>query len=364
MSRLTVALSATFMLAASWAGAAPPPPTPNVPATITQQGRLFNTDGTPVTAAVSLTFSLYDSTGATNAIWTETQSVTPDSGYFSLQLGSMTSFSSSTQLMTDLATGIPLFLGLKVGTDSEMTPREELTTVPYAMIAQNAIGDITPHSVVVNGITIITPNGTLAVGSAGATGPTGPVGPTGVAGPTGVTGPSGPTGVTGLTGATGAAGPTGATGAIGPTGPTGLTGPAGLGATAGFSGSSWNSMTGVAGASGQSYYFPAGSTNQPVAGGHCLIIASMLYGAAPTGTSAVRAAYRPFNSANTPTTAGTNPGPDGWLAEKATGNSFSETTIATFVTLTPGSNYDFGCWEIHTFAAQPTLYCEATFLCF
>lgn len=180
MSR-RIATAAIMGCAALWAATATAAP-PTVPTTFTQQGRLLNTDGTPATGAVSMVFSIYDSSTATTPIWTETQSVTLDDGYFSVQLGSVTALSSSSALGNNLAHGTGLFLGLTVGTDSEMTPRETLATVPYAVIAQNAIGDITPNSVTVNGITIITPSGTLAVGSAGATGPTGPSGPTGPTG--------------------------------------------------------------------------------------------------------------------------------------------------------------------------------------
>jgi hypothetical protein len=360
----TAAVTGLLILSVVTSADAAPPPLPNVPATITQQGRLLNTDGTAATGTVSMVFSLYDSSTGTTAIWTETQSVTLDDGYFSVQLGSMTSLASSTTLTTDLAKGVGLFLGLKVGTDSEMTPREEITTVPYALVAQNAIGDITPHSVVVNGITIITPSGTLAVGSAGATGPSGPAGPAGPSGPAGTPGGIGPTGPTGVTGSPGGIGPTGPAGATGATGATGAAGPAGLGASAGSSGQSWTSM-GVTTATASGYYFPAASTNQPVAGGHCFVTSAMLYNAAPTSTAAVRVATRTFNAANTPTTAGNNPGPDGWLAEKAAGNSFSETSITTYVVLSPTtSNYDFGCWYTATFAAAPSLYCATSFICF
>src|SRR5438874_1446417 len=103
MSRLSALVAACGLVLLSAAPAtAAPPPTPNVPGTVTQQGRLLNTDGTPATGNVSMVFSLYDSSTATTAIWTETQSVTLDEGYFSVQLGSMTSFGSVPALMTDL----------------------------------------------------------------------------------------------------------------------------------------------------------------------------------------------------------------------------------------------------------------------
>src|SRR3954468_6236988 len=64
-----------------------------VPLTLTQQGRLLNTDGTPVTGPVRMIFAIYDTSSATTALWTETQSnVMLDTGAFSVQLGSVTAF--------------------------------------------------------------------------------------------------------------------------------------------------------------------------------------------------------------------------------------------------------------------------------
>ena len=66
-----------------------------VPATVTQQGRLLNLDGTPAVGPVSVVFTLYDAATAGNTLWTETQStVALDDGYFSIQLGSVTPFTA------------------------------------------------------------------------------------------------------------------------------------------------------------------------------------------------------------------------------------------------------------------------------
>ena len=147
-----------------------------VPAVLTQQGRLLNSNGTPATGPVTLVFSIYDTTSSTVALWTETQSAPLGDGYFVVQLGRTTPLSST------LWTGATRFLGLKVGADPEMTPRQELVSVPYALAAADAIGDIHPTSVIVNGSTVI--NGAGAwVGA-----PTGLVGPQGAMGAPGATG--------------------------------------------------------------------------------------------------------------------------------------------------------------------------------
>jgi hypothetical protein len=362
MSRLNAAAAVwgLAVLSGTLAHAAPPP-TPNVPATITQQGRLLNTDGTPATGSVSMTFSLYDSSTATTPIWTETQSVTLDGGYFSVQLGSMTSLSSAATLTSDLAKGVGLFLGLTVGTDSEMTPREEVTTVPYAMVAQNAIGDITPHSVAVNGITIINPDGTLAVGSAGATGPSGPVGPSGPSGPPGaastVPGPTGPTGPAGPTGAPGAAstvpGPTGPAGPSGPTGPKDI-----LGTTfpnyAMISNITSSLYTDI---QAMTYTVPSTATTC------ALEVSGYIYPTTGVTYALFFPRFRPTGGTwNYATSYGNL---STFFPPSMSGSQVSSAVAPALVTVTGGSTYDFGCYDYVTWATtQPNVYCAVMATCY
>jgi hypothetical protein len=99
------------------------------------QGKLTNPDGTNVTdGTYSITFSIYTvSTGGT-AVWTETQSsVAVSSGIFQVSLGSVTALPGSVNFATSA-----LYLGVKVGSDAEMTPRIQFTAAPYAFNASTA----------------------------------------------------------------------------------------------------------------------------------------------------------------------------------------------------------------------------------
>ena len=111
-----------------------------VPQILTEQGQLLDASGNPVAGNIQLTFALYAAaTGGTpssGAQWHETQTITLDDGFFSAILG------ESTPLPASIFTGVPLFLGVTVGTDPEMTPREAVFSVPYALVAGNANGDI------------------------------------------------------------------------------------------------------------------------------------------------------------------------------------------------------------------------------
>lgn len=207
-----------------------------VPTTLTEQGRLLDTSGTPVTGSVSLVFSLYDAASGGNLLWTEPQTITLDEGYFSALLGSVTAFP------TNALNGATRYLGVKVNTDPEMSPRQTVNSVPYALLAANVNGDITPNSVSINGTTVINSSGqwvgpsTGLVGPAGPAGPAGATGATGPAGATGATGPAGADGPAGPMGPAGPAGPAGATGPAGPDGPTGATGATGATGPAGPAG--------------------------------------------------------------------------------------------------------------------------------
>jgi hypothetical protein len=100
-----------------------------VPAAVGYQGRLYDQNGNPVSGTMSVTFSLYASATAGTAVWTETQSVSFANGYFGVQLGSVTAFG------TMAFDGTVRYLGVKVGTDAEMTPRAAVASVPYALAA-------------------------------------------------------------------------------------------------------------------------------------------------------------------------------------------------------------------------------------
>lgn len=210
-----VVVSAALVLAGRAWGA-------SVPLRLNEQGRLFQAGGdTPVTGNVAMVFTIYDTPTAGTALWTETYSVALDEGYFSVQLGSTVPFPAT------LWNGAIRYIGVQVGADAEMTPREEVASVPYAIAAADVNGDIHPTSVSIAGQTVIDATGKW-VGS-----PTGLVGPTGPTGATGEKGATGVTGATGLQGATGAAGPAGAQGSAGPAGATGAPGASGAQGPAG-----------------------------------------------------------------------------------------------------------------------------------
>jgi hypothetical protein len=238
----------------------------SVPGTLTEQGRLLDPSGTPVAGTVAMVFTIYDASAGGTTLWTETQSITLDSGYFSALLG------QSVAIPATAFNGSTRYLGVKVGSDPEMTPRQTVDSVPYAILAGNVNGDITPNSVSINGTTVINPMGQWVGPNSGLVGPAGPAGPAGATGATGPAGPAGPAGAQGPAGPAGAAGATGAMGPVGPQGPIGPTGATGatgaMGAT-GATGPAGPAGSGVivSTSSGANTYFTALNTCVNYAGG-------------------------------------------------------------------------------------------------
>lgn len=104
---------------------------------INYQGRLTDAAGAPITGStVSVTFSIYAGDTAAVALWTETQAISVDAGVYSVQLG------AANPITADLFKAADRWLGVKVSTDPEMTPRAQITSVAYAMNSKRVAGKI------------------------------------------------------------------------------------------------------------------------------------------------------------------------------------------------------------------------------
>jgi hypothetical protein len=103
-----------------------------VPGTLTQQGRLLDSAGMPVNGAVAFVFTIYDAATMGTSLWTESQMITLEDGYFSARLGDTTAIPGT------VFNGSIRYLGIKVATDSEAVPRQPITSVPYAILAGQA----------------------------------------------------------------------------------------------------------------------------------------------------------------------------------------------------------------------------------
>lgn len=105
----------------------------DVPMRINYQGYLATSGGQPVSASLQMTFGLYAASSGGAALWSETQTVPVANGIYNVSLGTVTPIT--------LAFDAPYFLGVAVGADAEMTPRQPLASVPYAIRAGCNPGD-------------------------------------------------------------------------------------------------------------------------------------------------------------------------------------------------------------------------------
>ena len=126
------------------------------PVTFSTSGRLIDAQGAPTMGAVQLTFVLWDDATTGSDIHTEVIQVTPEAGYYSVQLG----------LGGDLLSSeIPqdgLWLEVKVGTVS--LGRSPVGFVPLAAVADSVRGGVADVSEVsIDGVVVLDSNRDLSV---------------------------------------------------------------------------------------------------------------------------------------------------------------------------------------------------------
>lgn len=101
-------------------------------ATINYQGRIADSAGNPLTETMPMTFRLYPVPTGGTPLWAETwtggNSVAVSDGLFNVMLGSI-----EPDLAIIIQSNGELYLGIEIGNDSEMTPRVQLGSVPFAM---------------------------------------------------------------------------------------------------------------------------------------------------------------------------------------------------------------------------------------
>ena len=103
-----------------------------VPPNLAVQGVLADATGAPRNGNFDITFRIYNVATAGAALWSETHASVPVArGLFNVTLGDMTSLAT-------LTFDAQYYLGVQVGSDPEMTPRQRLSASPYARRAATA----------------------------------------------------------------------------------------------------------------------------------------------------------------------------------------------------------------------------------
>lgn len=103
-----------------------------VPKQINYQGFLTDADGNPANGYYDMLFKIYMTPTEVTPLWTQDETVTVTNGIYNVILG---------QEGNELDPGIfdgDLYLGVTVGSDDEMTPRQKFTATAFAMKAARA----------------------------------------------------------------------------------------------------------------------------------------------------------------------------------------------------------------------------------
>jgi hypothetical protein len=98
----------------------------DVPQMINYQGKITTPAGALVDSTLSMVFTLYHGQGDASPAWAETLVVPVEKGIFSVVLGNVHA------IPYDVFDGAVKYLGVKAGTDPEMSPRKEVVSVGYA----------------------------------------------------------------------------------------------------------------------------------------------------------------------------------------------------------------------------------------
>ena len=102
-----------------------------VPRLINYQGKLTDQDNRPLEGAHKLTLRIYDAPTGGSLLWEEIhQGLMIQKGVFSVLLGSVKEL--------DLEFDRPYYLAVQVGDDPEMSPRQQIASVGYALRAEKA----------------------------------------------------------------------------------------------------------------------------------------------------------------------------------------------------------------------------------
>jgi len=109
-------------------------PGPDIPHLLNYQGVLNDPDGNRVSdGTYHMTFGIYDSAADGTQLWTETQDVDVSGGLFNVLLGDVKPIP-----LDVFQGGANRWLGVKVESDAEMTPRQRIVSVAYAYVADDA----------------------------------------------------------------------------------------------------------------------------------------------------------------------------------------------------------------------------------
>lgn len=103
------------------------------PESMDYQGYLTDSSGSPIFGPADLTLKLYDAESGGTELWSQASNTFINNGGFAVVLDG----SAGNPFPADLFSN-PLWLGLSVNADAEMSPRQQLNSTPYSFVAKVA----------------------------------------------------------------------------------------------------------------------------------------------------------------------------------------------------------------------------------
>ncbi len=110
-----------------------------VPESMTFQGYLTDTDGEALDGSYVIVFTLYNAATDGDVIWQQTKNVEIALGVLNVELGG-----AINPLDANVFSGSPLWIGIRIGDDEELAPRQPIASAPYAsraQVADNALSE-------------------------------------------------------------------------------------------------------------------------------------------------------------------------------------------------------------------------------
>ncbi|MBI5528199.1 MAG: hypothetical protein HY897_17845 [Deltaproteobacteria bacterium] len=144
---ISIAIASAFAIAAGAAARA------EVPLTLSHNGYLTDTQGAPVNVTLPFVFKVYAEETGGDPVWVEAiPNVGVQNGFYATTLGLSTSLASVFNARKDV--------WLEISVDGiAITPRQKISAVPYALVADDAVGAIHPTSITVGGKKVVDEEG-------------------------------------------------------------------------------------------------------------------------------------------------------------------------------------------------------------
>ena len=127
-----------------------------VPVQMNHQGRLLDSSGVGLEGGHLMTFKVYDSETGGSVLWSNAMAVDFSNGYYSINIG------EDGNLDSDVLGQYPVYLEITVGTNSPMSPRYMVSSVPYSVIsevAESVEGPVNATEISVNGTVVVDADG-------------------------------------------------------------------------------------------------------------------------------------------------------------------------------------------------------------